>query len=98
MTETLTYLTIGLIPGLILVDWAIRGRKHDSTRFWRLRATLVTIGMKDSVVLPSMGDYIVEHVPGARASRYEGVGHVPFGEDPSRFNAELASLVADVNG
>jgi sterol desaturase/sphingolipid hydroxylase (fatty acid hydroxylase superfamily) len=44
MTETLTYLTIGLIPGLILLDWAIRGRKHDSTRFWRLRATLVTIG------------------------------------------------------
>ena len=30
MTETLTYLTIGLIPGLILLDWAIRGRKHDS--------------------------------------------------------------------
>ena len=44
MTETLTDLTIGLIPGFILVDWAIRGRKHDSTRFWRLRATLVTIG------------------------------------------------------
>ena len=44
MTEALTYLTIGLIPGLILVDWAIRGRKHASTRFWRLRATLVTIG------------------------------------------------------
>ena len=44
MTETLTYLTIGLIPGLILLDWAIRGRRHDSTRFWRLRATLVTIG------------------------------------------------------
>jgi sterol desaturase/sphingolipid hydroxylase (fatty acid hydroxylase superfamily) len=43
MFEILAYLTIGLIPGLILVDWAIRGRKHDSTRFWRLRATLVTI-------------------------------------------------------
>ena len=43
MIEILTYLTIGLIPGLILVDWAIRGRRHDSTRFWRLRATVVTI-------------------------------------------------------
>ena len=43
MFEVLGYLTIGLIPGLIIVDWAIRGRKHDSTRFWRVRATLVTI-------------------------------------------------------
>jgi sterol desaturase/sphingolipid hydroxylase (fatty acid hydroxylase superfamily) len=43
MFEILAYLTIGLIPGLILIDWAIRGRKHDSTRFWRLRAALVTI-------------------------------------------------------
>ena len=43
MTDLLTYLTIGLIPGLIVIDWAIRGRRHASTRFWRLRATLVTI-------------------------------------------------------
>ena len=43
MFEFLGYLTIGLIPGLIVIDWAIRGKKHNSTRFWRLRATLVTI-------------------------------------------------------
>ncbi len=43
MFDTLGYLTIGLIPGMIVIDWAIRGRKHSSTRFWRLRATLVTI-------------------------------------------------------
>ena len=43
MFEILGYLTIGLIPGMIVIDWAIRGRRHDSTRFWRLRATLVTI-------------------------------------------------------
>jgi sterol desaturase/sphingolipid hydroxylase (fatty acid hydroxylase superfamily) len=43
MMDILGYLTLGLIPGLILIDWAIRGRKHDSTKFWRLRATLVTI-------------------------------------------------------
>ena len=43
MIETLTYLTIGLIPGLIIIDWVIRGRRHESTRFWRLRASLVTI-------------------------------------------------------
>jgi len=41
--ELLGYLTIGLIPGFILVDWAIRGNRHASTRFWRIRATVVTI-------------------------------------------------------
>lgn len=41
MFEYLEPLTIGLIPTLIVIDWAIRGRKHDSTRFWRIRATAV---------------------------------------------------------
>lgn len=41
--EYLSTLTLGLIPGLILIDWMIRGRKHSSTRYWRLRATLVAI-------------------------------------------------------
>ena len=44
MFETLSYLTIGLIPGLFLVDWALRGRKLDSSRFWRVRAPLVRCG------------------------------------------------------
>ena len=43
MYELLGYLTIGLIPGLIIIDWAIRGRRHNSTKHWRLRATRVTI-------------------------------------------------------
>ena len=45
MLEHLETITIGLIPALILVDLIVRGRKHDSTRFWRLRATAVTIAM-----------------------------------------------------
>jgi sterol desaturase/sphingolipid hydroxylase (fatty acid hydroxylase superfamily) len=43
MIDYLQPLTIALIPALIVIDWAIRGRRHDSTRFWRVRATLVTI-------------------------------------------------------
>jgi sterol desaturase/sphingolipid hydroxylase (fatty acid hydroxylase superfamily) len=42
MWNLLGYLTIALIPGAILVDWLIRGRRHDSTRWWRVRATVVT--------------------------------------------------------
>ena len=43
MIRYLELATLGLIPALIAVDWAIRGRRHDSTRFWRVRATVVTL-------------------------------------------------------
>jgi sterol desaturase/sphingolipid hydroxylase (fatty acid hydroxylase superfamily) len=42
MMHYLETITIALIPGCIALDWIIRGRRHDSTRFWRLRALLVT--------------------------------------------------------
>lgn len=45
MFDILGNLTLGLVPGLIISDWAIRGRRHDSTRFWRVRATLVTVAI-----------------------------------------------------
>jgi len=50
---------------------------------------LVTHGRSDSVVLPAMADYILNHCKTAEASWYEGVGHAPFLEEPLRFNAEL---------
>jgi non-heme chloroperoxidase len=50
---------------------------------------LVTHGRSDSVVLPAMADYILNHCKTAEASWYEGVGHAPFLEDPLRFNTEL---------
>ena len=45
MLEHLETITIGLIPALIVIDLIIRGRKHDSTRFWRIRATVVTVAI-----------------------------------------------------
>ncbi|HKV47142.1 MAG TPA: alpha/beta hydrolase [Candidatus Acidoferrales bacterium] len=53
---------------------------------------LVTHGRLDVVVLPAMGDYILEQCRTAQASWYEGVGHVPFLEDTERFNRELAAF------
>ena len=32
-------------------------------------------------------------VPGAKLSVYQGIGHSPFFEDPTRFNSELAAFV-----
>jgi non-heme chloroperoxidase len=53
---------------------------------------LMTQGLRDDVVLPAAGEYIIEHCKTAVASWYEGVGHATFLEDPTRFNRELAAF------
>ena len=58
---------------------------------------LVTHGVRDTVVLPSMGEHVLEVCPTAEASWYEGVGHAPFLEDPERFNRELADFTRRAN-
>ena len=59
---------------------------------------LVTHGTMDRIILPAAGSYTAAHVPGARLSLYDGVGHSPFFEDPTRFNRELAAFVRAANG
>ena len=57
---------------------------------------LVTHGLADTIVLPSMAEHVLEVCPTARASWYEGVGHLPFLEDPARFDRELAEFAGRV--
>ena len=52
----------------------------------------VTQGREDSVVLPAMAEHVLATCPTAKASWYQGVGHVPHLEEPERFNHELAKL------
>ena len=54
---------------------------------------LVTYCTADAVVQPQMGEHAMAHLPNARASIYEGIGHAPFHEDSERFNTELADFV-----
>lgn len=58
---------------------------------------LVTHGVRDTVVLPSMSEHVLEVCPTAEASWYEGVGHAPFLENPERFNREIADFTRRVN-
>jgi len=53
---------------------------------------LVTYGAADTIVLQAMAELIQERCPMARLSEYPGTGHVPFLEDPDRFNRELADF------
>jgi non-heme chloroperoxidase len=53
---------------------------------------LVTHGRADAIVLPSMAEHVLEVCPMARASWYDGVGHLPFVEDAARFDRELRAF------
>lgn len=50
---------------------------------------LVTHGRHDAIVLPSMAEHVLEVCETAEISWYEDVGHLPFFEDPDRFDREL---------
>jgi pimeloyl-ACP methyl ester carboxylesterase len=58
--------------------------------------TLVTHGRLDRMVLPAMADYIRQHCRTAKISWYDEVGHMPFLEEPVRFNRELAGFAKGV--
>ena len=53
---------------------------------------LVSQGRRDQIILPTMAKHILQLCPTAEASWYDEAGHVPFAEDPTRFNDELAEL------
>lgn len=77
-----------------LVRLALGSRDIDSTEDIEALSipVLVTQGRDDAVVLPAGAQYILDHCPTAEPSWYDGVGHAPFLENPTRFNEELAEL------
>jgi pimeloyl-ACP methyl ester carboxylesterase len=81
-----------VVPPAIRANLAAREIDDDDV----LRAleipVLVTHGRADSVALPAMAEHVLATCPTSEASWYDGVGHVPFLEDPERFNRELATL------
>ena len=53
---------------------------------------LVTYGAADTIVLPAMAKIVGERCANATLSEYPGTGHMPFLEDPDRFNRELGDF------
>lgn len=82
------------------VRGALISREVDSDQI--LEATtfpvLVTQGLKDQHVLPTMAEHILDVCPTAEASWYEDVAHMPFMEAPERFNKELSTFAAQARG
>ena len=59
---------------------------------------LVTRGEKDKLILANHTAHLLSCIPRALASAYTDAGHVPFLEDPERFNQELATLARQKTG
>jgi pimeloyl-ACP methyl ester carboxylesterase len=57
---------------------------------------LVCVG-RESKVFPWQGSaYVGEHIPGARTVFFEHSGHMPFREEPDKFNQAVADFVCDL--
>ncbi|QIG52000.1 alpha/beta hydrolase [Nordella sp. HKS 07] len=56
------------------------------------KPVLMTHGQRDTIILPAMGEHILETCGNCAASWYADAGHAPFLEDSPRFNRELADF------
>ena len=81
-----------MVPAAIRAHLAAREIDCDDVLGTLEVPVLVTQGRADSVVLPAMAEHVLAACPTAKASWYDGVGHVPHLEEPERFNRELAEL------
>jgi non-heme chloroperoxidase len=86
-----------MVPPKVRVN--LGGRPLDATEVMSKLTipVLVTHGDKDRNSKLGTAQYTAKTIPGAKLSVYEGIGHAPFYEDATRFNAELAAFVRGAN-
>ncbi|MET0634000.1 MAG: alpha/beta hydrolase [Xanthobacteraceae bacterium] len=82
-----------MVPPKVRANMGGRTLSMDDTLKALKLPVLVTHGAADKLVLPAAGKHTADTIPGAKLSLYDGIGHAPFWEDTTRFNAELAAFV-----
>ena len=80
------------VPARVRAGLARREVNSDDVLAEMNVPVLVTQGKDDIVVLPAMAEHILKVCPTAKVSWYDGVGHIPFMEEPERFNRELCEF------
>jgi pimeloyl-ACP methyl ester carboxylesterase len=70
-------------------------RNVDNADLWARTAVpvLLSHGTHDRINLPVISQRQASTIPGSRSSVYADAGHLPFWEQPARFNTELLDLV-----
>jgi non-heme chloroperoxidase len=93
------YLALGYntsVPPHVRQAMLSRTFHHDDLLERLTIPVLITHGLDDAIVLPTMSEHHARLIPHAKTSYYEGVGHTPFREDPERFNAELGAFASSL--
>jgi non-heme chloroperoxidase len=80
------------VPARIRANLAAREIDGDDVLRTLTVPLLVSHGTADTVVLPVMAEHILAICPVAEPAWYDALGHVPFLENPERFNRDLAAL------
>jgi pimeloyl-ACP methyl ester carboxylesterase len=86
-----------VVAAVIRANLAARQLDYDDVLRTLDVPVLVSHGRVDTVVLPAAAEHVLATCPTAEGAWYEGVAHVPFLEDPERFNRELAELTRRVH-
>jgi pimeloyl-ACP methyl ester carboxylesterase len=93
------YLALGynsVVPPHVRQALLSRTISHDELLERLTVPVLLSHGLDDRIVLPSMGEHHARLIPHAKSCWYEQVGHSPFLEVPDRFNADLREFASSV--
>jgi pimeloyl-ACP methyl ester carboxylesterase len=83
-----------VVPAKIRAALITRTIDSDDVLSALKRPVLMAQGRSDIVVLPAMGEHILEKCGTSEASWYPQAGHAPFLEDAPRFNRELVDFAS----
>jgi non-heme chloroperoxidase len=90
--------TLGLmVPAYVRKAFVGRNLDHQDVTPKLTLPVLITMGSNDVAQSPDAYARLKAALPKATYSVFEGMGHLPFAQDPARFNKELAAFVKAAN-
>jgi non-heme chloroperoxidase len=90
----LLFATEMMMPNYVRASILRRDLNNADIRHRFTIPMLISVGSDDGFITPSKADILASSLPSAQVSVYEGVGHLPFMQCPSRFDAELRQLAS----
>jgi non-heme chloroperoxidase len=85
-----------LTPAKARLDMLTRATPYEEHLKKVKVPVLITHGEKDQVVISAVARYTASVIPHAKTSFYPDCAHMPFWEDSSRFNHELAEFLHSI--
>lgn len=86
------------VPPFVRKNMFTRKLDNDDVLAGLKLPLMVTHGLEDKVILPNAAEHHLKIVPGAQPNLYEQTGHLPFVENPNRFNLGLATFARKAQG